>query len=120
MTERNPWNEEGYASPPETRKAMGHEIIFRAYNSGGQRLSNCFFMPSISGISIGYWTAELLETELNAALWGNNFERIAKFQICKDVEYKVGSIAHDKYSGIDNGQNFQQRSFITPSGIFKQ
>jgi hypothetical protein len=61
-----------------------------------------------------------LERELNAALWGNDFEKLGEFRIVAGVRYKIGPIAHDRYSGVDNGAEFQQRSWVTPSGIFHQ
>ena len=95
-------------------------MIYRAYGGGSRRLGNCFFAPCVLGTLIGHWTAELLERELNAALWGNDFERVAVFRIRENVQYKIGQSAHDSYSGIDSGVAFYQRSFITPSGVFKQ
>lgn len=116
------WQDAGYASPPDERVATAHEsiCIYRAYNTFGPRLRNCFFTPSLRGAAIEHLTAEILETELNAALWGNNFERVAVFQILEGIKYKIGPIAHDHYSGIDNGKRFNQRSWLKPSGRFHQ
>ena len=81
--ERMSWHDAGYARQPDERTATAQESVclYRAYNEFGPRLSNCFFTPSLRGADIGHLTAEILETELNAALWGNNFERVAVFKI---------------------------------------
>jgi hypothetical protein len=120
IPDRTPWHDEGFAEPPEEKPSIGGEIIYRAYGGSSGKLGNCFFAPAIGSTPIAYWTAELLEMELNAALWGNDFEGVTKFEILKGAKYKIGPIAHDEYSGIDGDQIFFQRAFFTPSGIFKQ
>jgi hypothetical protein len=117
---RASWTDEGYALPPEIREARGSEVIYRAFGGTTKRLGNCFFVPCVLGVPVPYWTAELLEAELNASLWGNDFEMIAKFQIHEKVQYQIGPIAHSNYRGVDGGQPFYQRSFVTPRGVFKQ
>jgi hypothetical protein len=67
----------------------------------------------------------MLERELNAALWGNDFRWIAKFRIRDDVKYKIGPIAHDRYRGIDEtpsgrGLGFVQYSYFRNAKLFYQ
>lgn len=115
------WNfEEGFSHPPDVRNAYGGETIFRAHGGSSQESGNCFFTPAVEGALIGSWTAELLERELNAALWGNDFEVLTRYCIKPGVPYKIGAIAHDRYAGLDFGRTFEQRAFLTPSGIFRQ
>jgi hypothetical protein len=114
------WQDQGFAEQPEELTASGGEVVYRAYGGASRVLGNCFFTPAIGASPIGYWTAELLEVELNAALWSNDFEGITKFQMIKGTKYRIGPIAHDDYVGLDNGRRFYQRAFFTPSGIFKQ
>jgi hypothetical protein len=115
-----PWNDEGFAEQPGERIANGGEVVYRAYGGTSGALGTCFFTPALSATPIVYWTAELLEVELNAALWGNDFEGIAKFEMIRGARYRIGSIAQGGYVGIDEGRRFYQRDFLTPSGIFKQ
>jgi hypothetical protein len=115
-----PWQDDGFAQPPEEKDALGGEVAYRAYGGSSAKWGNCFFVPAIGSTPILYWTAELLETELNAALWGNDFEGVTKFEMIKGARYRIGPIAHDNYVGVDGGLRFYQRSFLTPSGIFKQ
>jgi hypothetical protein len=117
---RTPWHDEGFAAPPEEKPIEPGQVLYRAYGGSSGVWGNCFFVPAIGSTPIGYWTAELLEMELNAALWGNDFEGVTKFEMTGNGSYLIGPIAHDDYSGIDGGQQFYQRSFFTPSGIFKQ
>jgi hypothetical protein len=121
-TKRTPWNDEGFASKPKEMTSSGGEIIYRAFGGTSGVLGNCFFTPAVSPKQICHWTAEFLEIELNAALWGNDFEGLTKFEIKPNVKYHIGKIAHDNYAGWEGSidKTFTQRSFITPSGIFKQ
>ncbi|QBR01505.1 hypothetical protein [Paraburkholderia pallida] len=102
------------------KSAHGGERLYRAYGGESVTLRNCFFVPAIDATPIGHWTAELLEMELNAALWGNDFEGVTKFEMIKGARYLIGPIAHDNYSGYDTERIFYQRAFFTPNGIFKQ
>ena len=118
--------DEGFSGQPTELVATGSEVIYRAFGGTSQRLSNCFFVPQVGGQTISYWTAELFERELNASLWGNDFEVVRKYLIVKGVPYKIGDIAHDSYVGHDSfdyretKSPFVQKSWVTPSGIFKQ
>jgi hypothetical protein len=114
------WQDDGFAVPPEETVADGGEIVYRAYGGTSPVLGNCFFAPILGSTPINYWTAELLERELNAALWGNDFAGVTIFVVNRGARYQYGPIAHDRYSGTDEGQVFYQRAFFTPSGIFKQ
>lgn len=122
IVKRTAWNDDGFASPPAEITSNGGEVVYRAYGGASGVLGNCFFAPAIGVALICNWTAELLEIELNAALWGNDFEGITRFEIKPDVNYRIGPIAHTDYAGWegDPSKTFFQRSFITPSGIFKQ
>ncbi|MGF6720850.1 hypothetical protein P3T43_000191 [Paraburkholderia sp. GAS41] len=117
---RTSWSDDGFSAPPVEKSANGGEIVYRAYGGESGVLGNCFFVPSVNLAPIGYWTAELLEIELNAALWGNDFKGITKFEMVRGAPYQIGPIAHDDYAGIDRGRVFYQRAFFTPGGIFKQ
>jgi len=120
VPEGSPWRVHGFAKRPQETNAFGGEPIYRAYGGTSEVLGNCFFVPAINAVPIGYWTAALLERELNASLWGNDFEGITKFVMIKGSRYQIGSIAHDNYAGFDADKLFHQRAFFTPSGIFKQ
>jgi hypothetical protein len=124
---RTSWGDKGFLRPPAEKPAAGTEIIYRAV--GGLTVepwSNCFFIPVVAGSPVNYWTAELLERELNAALWGNDFERVFAYQMRPGVRYEIGPIAHDHYAGFERfakspaEQTFEQRSWVTPSGVFQQ
>ena len=116
------WTLEGFSAAPEEKPVRGGETIYRAFGGCSKPLGNCFFVPAVGSTPLNHWTAELLETELNASLWGNDFDGVTKYAMQKvdGAKYKVGPIAHDGYAGVDAGQLFYQRSWITPSGIFKQ
>jgi hypothetical protein len=88
----------------------------------GQRSAweTAFLFPVFSEFQYRIGQPSYWEAELNASLWGNDFEMIAKFQIHEKVKYQIGPIAHSDYRGVDGGQPFYQRSFVTPRGIFKQ
>lgn len=124
MTERKPsrtaWGDDGFAEPPEERTSVGGEIVYRAYGGSSRRIGNCFFAPAIKSTPIVYWTADRLELELNAALWGNDFHRIIKLQVLTGARFLIGPIAQDSYSGVDGSQSFFQRAYFLPSGILKQ
>lgn len=124
---RTAWRDNGFAGPPVEKVALGTEIIYRAV--GGLTVkpwSNCFFAPVVAGSPLHYWTADVLERELNAALWGNEFERVYTFQMLTRVRYEIGPVAHDDYAGFDGAaifrapEGFYQRSWVTPSGMFQQ
>jgi hypothetical protein len=126
-TPRTDWRDNGFSAPPVVKTSSGTEIIYRAV--GGMSMkpwSNCFFTPVAAGSPVNYWTAEMLERELNASLWGNDFERVFVFHILPGVRYEIGPIAHDDYAGVDGAANadarlgFYQRSWVTPSGVFRQ
>ena len=118
--QRTSWHDDGFSKPPREEIAHGGEIVYRAYGGSSRVIGNCFFAPATGASPIQYWTAEILENELNASLWGNDFAGIAKFEMISGARYEIGPIAHDNYPGVDDGQVFYQRSFFTPSGIFKQ
>lgn len=117
-----PWTIDGFASPPRVRRIIGGERFYRAYGGSSPRLGNCFFVPTAGGQPMPGLTPELLEMELNASLWGNDYEGVLTYEPMgkPDVSYQIGPVAHDGYAGAESFQLFQQRAFITPSGIFKQ
>jgi hypothetical protein len=122
--ERTPWHDDGFAEKPADKTATGGELLYRAYGGSSGVLGNCFFVPAIGDTPINHWTAELLERELNAALWGNDFEGITMFNMVCGAQYRIGPIAHDFYVGIEKSSTgidlFYARSFFTPGRIFKQ
>lgn len=101
-----PGADEGFAGAPEVKTAHGGEVVYRAHGGGSRKFGNCFFAPAVGSVPIGHWSAELLERELNAALWGNDFEHVTRFEIVPGTRYKIGAIAHDAYRGVDAGQPF--------------
>lgn len=118
---RTAWRENGFSAPPVEKESNGTELVYRAVGGQSVKLwSNCFFAPVIDGSPLVYWTAELLERELNAALWGNDFERVFCFQMRPRVHYEIGPIAHDDYVGKAGRGQFYQRSWVTSSGVFQQ
>jgi len=114
------WHDEGFAEEPVEKSATGGEVVYRAYGGTSRVLGNCFFVPAIGASLIGYWTADLLERELNAAHWGNTFEGLSKFEMLPGAVFRIGAIAHDNYVGIDDGRRFIQRAYFSSRGIFKQ
>jgi hypothetical protein len=124
---RSEWQDHGFSAPPDIEVSSGTEIIYRAVGGASvEPWSNCFFTPVVAGSPVNYWTAEMLERELNAALWGNDFERMFVYQMVAGTRYEIGPIAHDHYAGFDRDatskveKGFYQRSWVTPSGIFHQ
>lgn len=123
------WESEGYAEQPQVHEAGDSLFIFRTFGGTNKEDGWCFFTPAIGCTPVSYWTAELLETELNTALWGNDFDKLQKYRVIPKTRYKIGPIAHDSYTGIDNDsrtvgphgdKRFIQWSWVTPSRIFKQ
>ncbi len=117
-----PWTIEGFEAQPDVRDVKGGETIYRAFGGTSKSLRNCFFTPAIGSAPMNCWTAELLEIELNASLWGNDFDRVQSFTMNRvaGAKYKIGNVAQSGYAGCDTGQLFYQRSWVTPSKIFKQ
>ncbi|MCM8738891.1 hypothetical protein M5E06_32920 [Azospirillum sp. A1-3] len=88
------WEKRGFGQRPEiVRQATGLEIVYRVYGGGHRLYGSCYFASTIAGIQITDLTADRLEMELNAALWGNNFQYIAKFRIMAGTKYEIGPIA---------------------------
>jgi hypothetical protein len=102
------------------KKADGGEVLYRGHGGTSLESGNCFFSPAVNSIPLNHWTAELLERELNAVLWGNLFDYVTRYTIKPGVLYKIGDVANDAYSGIEAGVRFHQMATFTPSGIFKQ
>jgi hypothetical protein len=115
------WEALGFACQPEQARSSGTELVFRCYSSapgrelvfagksvdkvGSHLFGNCFFVPRVSGkvaienaINIDRekkWTAGYLEAQLNAFFWGNDFDRIAMFQLRPGVAYWIGPVGQD-------------------------
>lgn len=121
-----PYTSNGWDGVPEEKTATGGETVYRAFDkrkdATSRQLGPFFFMPVASGMQVHEMTALELETELNAALWGNRFSYLAKFRIKPGVVYLIGNIAQTDYTEKDYSEDqlFQATSFITPSGLFKQ
>ncbi len=103
------------------------DIFYRAYGGGSKKWGRSFFVPAIANNQnyqlSNYWTSELLEKELNAALWGNTFEFLLVARatnITPPLKYKIGTVVQGHYRGLIDGKTFTQRDFITPSGLFKE
>ena len=116
---------QGWDGPPEECEALGTELIYRAYDSGFRAASTLtgryFFTPRVAGQFVHHMSAAQLEVELNAALWGNRFSRLATLRLVKGARFLIGRIAQGNYTEKDElGRLFQARSFVVPSGIFQQ
>ena len=81
------WQAEGWASPPRRETARGPVTVYRAAGGGSNALGNCFFIPtrSLTGAVQGL-TAQALEADLNAALWGS------LAGVLSDVQDEVGAL----------------------------
>lgn len=112
--------ENGFAEAPARKTALGGELVYRAHGGTSREMGNCFFTPVIRGTPINHWTADQLEMELNASLWGNDFEVLTRYLVVRGAAYEIGPIAHDDYEGRDRGLLFHQRAFVTPSGVLQQ
>lgn len=104
-------------SPDEVKEGKPL-YVYRVHGSSAL-IGRFFFTPQIEGTPRMNWTADLLEKELNAALWDNDFRYLAKFRVLKGVKYEIGPIAHDKYRGIDgtdwakkNPSNQMKKAFV--------
>jgi len=103
-------------------------IVYRAHGDSSKMIGRFFFTPVIAGVPRINWTAELLERELNAALWGNDFKHLAKFQVHVGVKYRIGPIAQDSYQGVERRRTasgmveepFDQYSYFKTAGLFHQ
>ncbi len=118
--ERTPWHDAGFAEPPEQKRANGGERIYRVSGGPSLALGNCFFVPALGAVPINYWTSELLERELNAAVWGNEYDQLHVYTMRPGAVYQIGPVAHHNYAGVDHGVPFTQRAYFSPGGIFKQ
>jgi hypothetical protein len=123
--------QDGFAAPP--REEMVGEgdilIVYRAHGETSKMIGRFFFTPQIGGTPRLNWTAEMLERELNASLWGNDYQHLAKFQVRNGVKYKIGKIAHDNYTGIELHRNengkvvevpFDQYAYFRNANLFYQ
>ena len=123
----------GFDSDPAAKEVGTDEVLFvyRAHNgtgSGSKLIGRFFFTPKTCDTPSVNWTAEMLERELNASLWGNELRFLAKFQVMQGVKYKIGPIAHDKYQGVERvsspsgelGKPFDQYSYFRNQNLFYQ
>ena len=111
--------------PAEKQVADGQVlIVYRAHGDTSQLIGRFYFTPLIAGIPRMNWTADLLERELNAALWDNDFKFLAKFRVLSGVRYKIGPIAQDNYRGVERKDGvetpFEQFSYFKNAGLFHQ
>jgi hypothetical protein len=98
--------------------------VYRAHGSS-KFIGRFFFTPQIAGTPRMNWTADMLERELNAALWENDYRYLAKFRVREKVKYEIGPIAQDGYQGIDKtpwgkDQTFQQDCYFRNQNLFYQ
>lgn len=115
------WEEKGFAGTPSKSKSTGTEFVFRCYSRNPKRpisinidvadtigsglYGNCFFVPKISCSACilnsanidrkKRWTWTYLEKQLNAWFWGNDYQRVAMFQLGRNVSYWIGPIGQD-------------------------
>ncbi|KGM41391.1 hypothetical protein JY96_18570 [Aquabacterium sp. NJ1] len=121
---------DGFDRTPETRRVGDGQVlvVYRAHGSTSQMIGRFYFTPQICGIPRMNWTADLLERELNAALWGNDFKYLAKFRVLPGVNYKIGPIAQDSFQGVELRQvgtrtievPFDQYAYFKNMGLFHQ
>lgn len=120
--------EDGFAAVPREEVVDKILIVYRAHGDTSQMIGRFFFTPQIAGTPRSNWTAEMLERELNASLWGNDYKYLAKFRVRKGVVYKIGEIAQDNYRGIELRQErgktvevpFVQYSYFRNANLFYQ
>ena len=117
--------EEGFDSDPEPKNSGPGFFVYRAHGDTSRTIGRFFFTPQIEGTPMVNWTADMLERELNASLWDNDFCHLAKFRVREKVKYKIGAIAHDRYRGTDKtpwggGLAFDQYAYFRNAGLFLQ
>jgi hypothetical protein len=120
----------GFDADPEEREVAEGEVlyVYRAHGETSKMIGRFFFTPRVGDQPRTNWTADLLERELNAALWGNDFRYLAKFRVRSGVRYRIGPIAHDRYQGVEYHQEgqtvkevpFDQYSYFRNSSLFYQ
>ncbi len=117
------WQAEGWASPPRRETARGPVTVYRAAGGGSNALGNCFFIPtrSLTGAVQGL-TAQALEADLNAALWGNLFREIFVYSILPGTVYYIGPAAQSGPIGRpdQNGQVSNWSTSIRSPGLLEQ
>lgn len=111
--------------PEEGEVTPGHPLFVYRVHGSSRRIGRFFFAPQVNGTPVMNWTADMLEMELNAALWDNDFRHLAKFRVLDRVRYKYGLIAQDSYWGYDgtpsgNGLPFVQFAFFRNRNLFYQ
>lgn len=95
--------QDGFSTVPREKTVDKDEIliVYRAHGDTSKMIGRFFFTPQIAGTPRSNWTAEMLERELNASLWGNDYKYLAKFRVRNGVKYKIGEIAQDNYQGLE-------------------
>lgn len=142
------WEALGFAGKPAQFSSSGTELVFRCYSSTPRRkidfagetvdqvgsflLGNCFFAPRVSGqvaiqnaINVDRkkkWTGGYLEAQLNAFFWGNDFDRIAMFQLRPNVAYWIGPVGQDTlasspYTDRLTGQHVTHQRHLAWPGV---
>ncbi len=123
-----PFHTSGIKNVEEKEVKVG-DIFYRAYGGHSKMWGRSFFVPAVTQNGnhqlINYWTAELLEKELNAAFWGNGFKFLLVVKANNStppLKYKIGTVVQGDYHGFEGKDTspFTQHDFITPSGIFKE
>lgn len=122
----DPWHISGMVDIKEMQVKVG-DIFYRAYSESSRIWGRSFFVPAIPHIDryqiLNYWTADLLERELSAAFWGNDYRYLLTIKannVIPHLRYNIGSVAQGRFNGVENGRPFSQIDFITPSGVFKE
>jgi hypothetical protein len=118
----------GFRTDPIEKTVPAGEvlIVYRIHGETSKLIGQFYFTPQIQGIPRMNWTADMLEVQLNAALWDNDFQYIAKFQVKAGTTYRIGEIAQDAYEGLITSADgkeenpFQQYSFFKHDSLFSQ
>lgn len=126
LLERYQHSPDGFDGDPEQRVVEAGKplYVYRAHGSS-KLIGRFFFTPHIAGTPRMNWTADMLEMELNAALWDNDFRYLAKFRVKDGTRYAIGPIAQDYYIGRDQtpwgrGRLFLQRAYFVNKNLFHQ
>lgn len=96
------FSKDGFDGDPEQKTVEEGKplYVYRAHGTS-RMIGRFFFTPQIDGMPRMNWTADMLEMELNAALWDNDLRYLARFRVRDKVRYEIGPIAQDNYQGID-------------------
>lgn len=125
-TSPGPWHISGMKDVKEKEVKVG-DIFYRAYGGTSKKWGRSFFVPALSIDGnyqlANYWTADMLDRELNVAFWGNACEFllvVRAYNSTPPLRYKIGTVVQGHYSGVEDGRPFSQQDFVSPSGTLKE